>query len=204
MTGIKTIKYNGKLYRANQTSFIPRGKASNNYRNAPMKYFTLNKSELKTYIPRGRPYVKNWKTTEEIELVDILDLSTRKALENIPALKSALKIAFPIKNNSVTRVSTEESKNKDDIVLGILCELGYDGYYMNSVGGFHSEVGLCPRALYKLELEEVKRNTSSGVEGPTKKKSRSRFNNNNNNNTRRRPRFTMNINNNYTPRGSLF
>lgn len=204
MTGIKTRKYNGKLYRANQTSFIPRGKASNNYRNAPMKYFTLNKSELKTYIPRGRPYVKNWKTTEEIELVDILDLSTRKALENIPALKSALKIAFPIRNNSVTRVSTEESKNKDDIVLGILCELGYDGYYMNSVGGFHSEVGLCPRALYKLELEEVKRNTSSGVEGPTKKKSRSRFNNNNNNNTRRRPRFTMNINNNYTPRGSLF
>jgi hypothetical protein len=204
MTGIKTIKYNGKLYRANQTSFIPRGKASNNYRNAPMKYFTLNKSELKTYIPRGRPYVKNWKTTEEIELVDILDLNTRKALENIPALKSALKIAFPIRNNSVTRVSTEESKNKDDIVLGILCELGYDGYYMNSVGGFHSEVGLCPRALYKLELEEVKRNTSSGVEGPTKKKSRSRFNNNNNNNTRKRPRFTMNINNNYTPRGSLF
>ena len=204
MTGIKTIKYNGKLYRANQTSFIPRGKASNNYRNAPMKYFTLNKSELKTYIPRGRPYVKNWKTTEEIELVDILDLNTRKALENIPALKGALKIAFPIRNNSVTRVSTEESKNKDDIVLGILCELGYDGYYMNSVGGFHSEVGLCPRALYKLELEEVKRNTSSGVEGPTKKKSRSRFNNNNNNNTRRRPRFTMNINNNYTPRGSLF
>jgi hypothetical protein len=169
-----------------------------------MKYFTLNKSELKTYIPRGRPYVKNWKTTEEIELVDILDLNTRKALENIPALKSALKIAFPIRNNSVTRVSTEESKNKDDIVLGILCELGYDGYYMNSVGGFHSEVGLCPRALYKLELEEVKRNTSSGVEGPTKKKSRSRFNNNNNNNTRKRPRFTMNINNNYTPRGSLF
>jgi hypothetical protein len=203
MSTIKTIKYNGNLYRANQTSFIPQGKASNNYRNAPMKYFTLNKSELKTYIPRGRPYVKNWKTTEEVELVDILDLNTRNALEDIPRLKNALKIAFPIKNNSVTRVSTEESKNKDDIVLGILCELGYDGYYMKSVGGFHSEVGLCPRALSKLKLEKVKRNTNSGIEGPTKKKSRSRLNYNNNN-TKKRSRFTMNNNNNYKPRGSLF
>jgi hypothetical protein len=199
---IKTRKYAGKLYRANETSFIPGSKASNNYRNAPMKYFTLNKSELKTYIPRGRPYVKNWKTTEELELVDILDLSTRRALEKITGLKSALNIAFPVEKNLVLRVSTELTKNQDDIVLGKLCELGYDGYYMETIGGFHSEVGLCPRALYKLELEKSTRNTTTGVEGPTKKKRRTNNRNNNRNNgTRRRSRFTLN--NNF-PKGSLF
>jgi hypothetical protein len=205
MTDIKTIKYNGKLYRANQTSYIPKGKASNNYKNAPMKYFTTNKSELKAYIPRNRPYVKNWKTTEELELVNILDLNTRKALEGIPDLKSALDIAFPINNNTrVLRVSTEITKNQDDIVLGKLCKSGYDGYYMEPVGGFHSEVGLCPKALYKLELEKVKRNTNAGIAGPTKKKRRFNNNNNtrrfNNNNNTRRSRFTLNN----IPRGSLF
>jgi hypothetical protein len=215
---IKTRTYNGKLYRANETSFIPGSKASNNYKNAPMKYFTLNKSELKTYIPRGRPYVKNWKTTAPLELVDILDLSTRRALESTPGLKGALKIAFPVEKNLVLRVSTELTKNQDDIVLGKLCELGYDGYYMETIGGFHSEVGLCPKALHKLELEKSKRNTNTGIEGPTKKKRRPSNNNNNgtlrqprfalnmnnNNGTRRRPRFTLNNNNNSVIKGSLF
>jgi hypothetical protein len=202
MSEIKTINYNGRLYRANHNSFIPRGRASNNYKNAPMKYFTLNKSELKSYIQRDRPYVKNWKTVEKLELVDILDLNTRKTLEDIPKLKKALNIAFPIRDNNVFRVSTEETKNQDDTVLGILCELGYDGYYMKSIEDFHSEVGLCPRALYKLELEKVKRNTNSGIAGPTKKKRRinNNQNNNQNNGTRRQSRFTMNNN----IRGSLF
>ena len=201
---IKTRTYNGKLYRANSTSFITSGKASNNYRNAPMKYFTLNSSELKTYIPRGRPYVKNWKTTDSLELVDILDLNTRKALEAIPGLKNALNIAFPIEKNVVLRVSTELTKNQDDIVLGKLCELGYDVYYMETIGGFHSEVGLCPKALRKLELEQSKRNTNTGVEGPTKKNRRAKRNNNNN--TRRKPSFSLNNenNNNSFPRVSLF
>jgi hypothetical protein len=209
MSAIKTKVYNGNLYRANERSFTPFSKASNNYRGAPMKYFTLDKGELSAYTRYGKPYVKTWATTEDLELVDILDINTRKALEAIPALKDSLSVAFPIIRNKVSRVSTEETKHHDDIVLKIICDLGYDGYYMKRLTNnnryvFHSEVGLCPRAFYKLELQSVKRNAPPETRrnNSNKKKSRSRFTrrNNNNNNNNMGMYFSPPV----RPRGSLF
>lgn len=214
MNAIKTKIYNGSLYRANERSFTPFSKASDNYKGAPMKYFTLNKSELSAYTRYGKPYIKTWLTTDDLELVDILDLNTRKALEDVrglrdsPVLKDSLNIAFPIISNKVSRISTEETKHHDDIVLKIICDLGYDGYYMKRIKNnnryvFHSEVGLCPRAFHKLELQSVKRNAPPETRrnNTNKKKSRSRFtrrNNNNNNN------MGMYFSPPVRPRGSLF
>ncbi len=189
-----TYKSNSYLFRANEHSFAKNGRASNNYRGAPMKYFTLNEREVNTYTRFGKPYVKTWEVTEDLNLVDILDLNTRKALGKIPELKESIDIAFPIKQNKVSRRSEEHTKHHDDNVLKIICDLGYDGYYMKNLTNnnkyvFHSEVGLCPKAYHKLKLEKyelkaapkTRRNNNS-----THKKSRSRFtqrkNNNNNNN----------------------
>ncbi len=155
-----TYKSNSYLYRANERSFRINGRASNNYRGAPMKYFALNEREVNTYTRFGKPYVKTWEVTEDLNLVDILDLKTRKALATIPELKESIEIAFPIKQNKVSRESQENTKHHDDNVLRIICDLGYDGYYMKNLTNnkdkyvFHSEVGLCPRAYHKLKLKK--------------------------------------------------
>jgi hypothetical protein len=97
-----TYKSNSYLYRANERSFPKNGRASNNYRGAPMKYFTVNEREVNTYTRFGKPYVKTWEVTEDLNLVDILDLKTRKALGTIPELTESIDIAFPIKQNKVS------------------------------------------------------------------------------------------------------
>jgi len=191
MSGVKTRTYEGNLYRADAKTTQALTKASNNYKNAPMKYFTLNKREVNTYTRYGKPFVKTWQTTDKLNLVDILDLKTRKALEDVPNIKKSINIAFPIKNNKVMRISEEDTQDHDDVVLKIICGLGYDGYYMETLTEpgykFHSEVGLCPRAFDKLELVEVERKAPP----ETKKKGTKSFSNRKHNNvTNRFNRFT--------------
>jgi hypothetical protein len=175
MNNIKTIPFKNKLFRANKDLFNNNGKliykaninknilastnyknilASVNYKNANMKYFTLNRSETNAYTKEGTTYVKNWDVIEDLDLVDILDLSTRRALEDKfksnTIFTNAINSAFPVINNKVHRISS--STNEDNKILEKICELGYDGYYMESKGSFHSEVGLCKRAFRKLKL----------------------------------------------------
>ena len=176
MNTIKTIKFKAPLFRANKNIFkkLPNGTerkiynsssakkntlASNNYKNAPVKYFTLNRKNVEAYTKEGTTHIKNWNVTNELNLVDILDLDTRKALENkfkndIVFVK-AINEAFPIIDNKVHRISS--SSEEDNNVLNKICELEYDGYYMNVEGkniGFHSEVGLCKKAFGKLKLNK--------------------------------------------------
>lgn len=216
MSVIKTRLYEGNLYRADAKSFKTQAKASNNYKNAPMKYFTLNKREVNTYTRYGKPFVKTWQTTDKLNLVDILDLETRKALEDTPNIKKSINIAFPIKNGKVMRVSEEDTQDHDDVVLKIICGLGYDGYYMETLKEpgfkFHSEVGLCPRAYDKLELAEVERKAppetkkkgtislSNRKQNNVRPRLNNRFTRSNTRNTRKnktsRALFSMNNNNN--------
>lgn len=195
MSEIKTIQFSSKLFRANKDLFNNKGKliyrantntnilASNNYKNAPLKYFTLNKSELSAYTKEGTTYKKEWNVINNLNLVDILDLNTRKALEkefNSPELKNALKYAFPINNNN-NKVSRNSFNVKiDNKILNKICELGYDGYYMKTIDAFHSEVGLCNKAFSKLKLLKSDR-TIEAPRIPSKTKRRSRLINYNNN-----------------------
>lgn len=212
MNNIKTIEFSGELYRADNRTSINGISASNNYRNAPMKYFTLHKSETNTYTRYGKPFVKTWVVSQErpLVLIDIMNRHTRNSIRNSIGAQ-ALNIAFPInEEGSVYRVSEENTKSMNDRVLGSICELGnYDGYIMNSqqnrkgVGSFHSEVGLCKHAFDKLKLVEAVRAAPPSLQRPTLK--RRRYNNNtrnarSNNNTRRNiknsrlvvPKFSFN------------
>jgi hypothetical protein len=168
MDKIKSIDYNGVLFRANKNLYknnklylaskAKRGNlASVNYKNAPTKYFTLKRSNVNAYTKNGETFTKNWSVIETLKLVDILDLKTRKVLEekfkNDEKFVDAITQAFPIDGNTVRRISN--SSEEDNQVLNKICELGYDGYYMNAEErriGFHSEVGLCNKAFNKLKL----------------------------------------------------
>jgi hypothetical protein len=201
MNRLKTINFSGKLYRANKSNTRKNIKnilASNEYKNAPVKYFTLTNKEVNAYTKYGTTYKKSWTINTPLKLVDILDLSTRTELEKYFVSKNeknALNSAFPINiNNSyVSRNST--NVNIDNIVLEKLCSMGYDGYYMKTINAFHSEVGLCKNALSKLKF-----NTSTKVIAPTrvnkyKKPSYSRNNENNKNNKKVTLKRRLNLNN---------
>jgi hypothetical protein len=214
MEEIKTLNYSGKLFRANTQNYRVGSLASNNYRNAPIKYFTLDKNEIKAYTKYGKPFEKTW-NARDLNLVNILDLSTRQRLESLfnQNQKRSLRIAFPIVNGEVSRISEENSKTDDDTVLKALCELGFDGYLMEKIPNrFHSEVGLCPTAFSKLTLLDSKR-ALVAPSLPSRTKRRSRFNNNNNknknnnNNYRKKRSFTNKNNKNKNkplPKFSLF
>lgn len=171
MDKIKSINYDGLLFRANKNLYTknktkliysaskakPNNLASVNYKNAPTKYFTLKRNNVNAYTKKDTTYTKNWRVTRTLKLVDILDLNTRKALEekfkNDTEFVNAITEAFPIYGNTVRRISS--SSEEDNRVLNKICELDYDGYYMNVEGrriGFHSEVGLCNKAFNKLKL----------------------------------------------------
>jgi hypothetical protein len=155
MIGIKIKNFRGKLYRANKTNANKNIFALMNYRGAPRKYFTLRKNELSAYTKEGTSYKKTWKVLSDLKLVDILDPETRKNLERYFTTtneKNALKRAFPVNKNKPSRNSF--SVKVDNIVLDKLCDLGYDGYYMETISAFHSEVGLCSKAFDKLQLSE--------------------------------------------------
>ena len=222
MDKIKTIQYKGPLFRANKNLYNKTNKliylaseakpgilASVNYKNAPTKYFTLKKSNVNAYTKKGTTYTKNWNVTNVLNLVDILDLSTREYLENKfkndKNFVNAITEAFPIDGKIVRRISS--SSEEDNQIIDKICKLGYDGYYMDVEGkniGFHSEVGLCNKAFSKLKLmKNSERKYVPNNTAPRKTKSRFRPNNNNNN-TRKRSRFTFNNDNNSFPRGSLF
>jgi hypothetical protein len=151
---IKTINFTGDLWRADKT-------AARNYTGAPIKYFALTEANANIYLNSAhREFMKQWrvKEGESLKLINILDRGTRNSL-GAAMPKPHFNIAFPIKNNTVSRVSTENTKASDDAVLLALCELGgYDGYIMEPIKNvFHSEVGLCAPALKKLELYSSKR-----------------------------------------------
>jgi hypothetical protein len=196
---LKVIRLNTRdfLYRANKEKFIkfnpeasialPNHLAIEEYNkkkngtNIDIKYFTLNKNELKAYTKYGMPYIKKWKPIDEIRLIDILHLPTRTALEKIIGSES-LSISFPVEKNKVLRISEEDTKNHDDKVLQAICKLGLDGYYMkrltNNTGNyiFHSEVGLCRQAFKKLRIDTIEKiiepprgpnKTRKNIETPT-------------------------------------
>ena len=199
--GIKIVKYSGSLWRADKNS-------STRYSNTNIKYFALSEPEIQTYVEKAHnPYKNHWITKEGqiLNLVDILDLSTRKSLELMPEMsKNALNFSFPVNKNKVLR---ESDFKPDNTVLRGICALGYDGYFMKNLTNkgdyiFHSEIGLCRSAFSKIELKETKINRSVAPTVPNRKKRFTR-NNNNNNNTRRKYLFAKNKNNNL-PRGSLF
>jgi hypothetical protein len=200
---LKVVHYNGRLYRADCERFSVGLLASQNYRQAPMKYFTLEKDETYSYSRRGFPFIKTWQTIRPLILIDIFDVPTRNALKELIGA-SAIDIAFPIHSEGfVYRVSEENTKNKDDDVLRGICEQGvFDGYYMERqqsrenghVSGFHSEVGLCPHAFNKLQLSEIEKDPNAP---PCVKR-------NQNEKTKKKPRnYTYNNSNKYNKHNNI-
>lgn len=180
----KILKNGQQLFRANKTNSRNNTVASTNYRGATFKYFTLTKNEVSAYTKYGTTYTKTLEITDDLNLIDILDYKTREELESdfiTNNEKKALNTAFPIENNTVSRNSI--NVNTDNIVLKRLCELGYDGYYMKTINAFHSEVGLCSRALSKLKLVKSEKVVMPNKvnKNKTKTKKKSRYTNNNNN-----------------------
>jgi hypothetical protein len=162
---MKSEPFQGELYRADENKFSIKGSAKNNYRGYKIKYFTLKKNEVNNYIKHGKPYVKTWETTRKLNLLDILDLETRLELAEIIGPRS-LNISFPVNENTVSRESSKNIQYHDDRVLTDICnKTDYDGYYMRSLNKngryvFHSEVGLCKKAIDTLVLKGI--NNESG------------------------------------------
>ena len=70
---LKIVRFRDRLYRANRSTFTVGSKASNDYRGAPIKYFTLNEDELKAYTKYGMPYKKTWEPESDLVLqVDLV------------------------------------------------------------------------------------------------------------------------------------
>jgi hypothetical protein len=197
INGLKIIRTTNPIYRADKEYSKIGGIASNIYEDAPIKYFTLNESELSAYTKYGMPYKKTWEPTEELVLIDILDKPTREKLAELIGTES-LNIAFPINGNKVSRVSEEDTRIHDDNVLKAICSLnplidglGLDGYYMDKIikrvknnNGvnvnktiFHSEVGLCSKAFNKIKLIDSKKSNNA----PAINRKRTKRNNNNRN-----------------------
>lgn len=220
---LRVVRVRVPLYRANKTRLysykpnmtmgLPDHLATAEYSNAPFKYFTLNKNELKAYTKYGMPFMKTWRPQEDLVLVDILHKPTRDALAKIIGSES-LNVAFPLNGNTVSRISNENTRVYDDNVLRSICDLGLDGYYMKRLANnnkivFHSEVGLCKRAFSKLRIEDIEktleppraptRNYSHNSARKTRRSILNNSNNNNNNNnkgkgkgkTRKAPRLSL-------------
>ena len=200
MSAIRTIEYEGDLWRADR-------ERSSNYSTATIKYFALTEPEIQTYVEKAKfLYKKHWRTKDgqTLNLIDILHLPTRRELEKAID-KTALNTAFPIVGNKVSRISEEETKHRDYEVLNAICALGYDGYYMKALKNnngkyvFHSEIGLCYAAFHKIKLVDVIKNETVAPNLPGKK--RRSFGRPLNNNTRKknrlsRSRLSFNNNNN--------
>ncbi len=193
---LKIIRYSGDLYRADKLR-------NNTYTSAAIKFFALTEKNTNSYA-RNAKFIKHMKVispSNPLILIDILDIPTRKSLSAIIG-SNALDMAFPIRNHNSTiqpeytnnmnilnttmiinnnnsyvgRFSNSNEGNPDYDALNAICKLGVvDGYYMNAVENFHSEVGLCARGLQKIQLVNV---TTSSVYIPSQivtKKSRSRL-----------------------------
>jgi hypothetical protein len=192
---LKTIVFSGNLYRADRNFASAGISAAQNYKDAPMKYFTLYKDETIAYTKYGMRNIKSWKVTAPLVLIDIFDISTRNSLKELIGA-DALNIAFPLnKNGKVYRVSEENTKNKNDDVLRNICSLGgVDGYLMHKqeersggIGSFHSEVGLCAKAFSKLVLVDLEKANVAPVIAPRRNKRKTVSN-------MRRLNFSMNNN----------
>jgi hypothetical protein len=192
---LKTIVFSGNLYRADRNFASVGISAAQNYKDAPMKYFTLYKDETSAYTKYGMRNIKTWKVSAPLVLIDIFDISTRNSLKELIGA-NALNVAFPLnKNGKVYRVSEENTKNKNDDVLRNICSLGaVDGYLMHKqeerIGGivsFHSEVGLCPKAFSKLVLIDLEKANVAPVIAPRRNKRKTVSN-------MRRLNFSMNNN----------
>lgn len=167
------------------------------------------------------------KKGNQLILIDILDIPTREALaeiigndaldkafpirydnenkvvqpetkNNIQSLNNAMYLAKNIKYIGRYSNSNSEEGNPDYDVLKALCSLGIvDGYYMEPVENFHSEIGLCACGLSKISLVGTSKSPAYIHQMQPVKKTRSRrfIKNNNNNNSN---------NNNIGVRASLF
>lgn len=174
--GLHMIRYRGSLYRAETYSYpnAQQGitRANEFYRNDPkvtgsyhVHFFTTRESETRSYENRYERPSRQWRVAndEELHLVDIMNVATRRELEQrLPAAAvHDLAIAFPIRHQRVIRHSEEDTAVVDRRVVMALCQLpNVDGYYMerqvanHSYGAqsFHSEIGLCVPAFHKLVL----------------------------------------------------
>ncbi len=127
------------------------------------------------------------KQDNQLILLDILDIPTREALAELighSALDIAFPIRYSkdykviqpesnsnsqslnnamYMNKNITHIgrysnSNPATGNPDYDVLKAICSLGIvDGYYMEPVENFHSEIGLCGKALSKLKLVSTSR-----------------------------------------------
>lgn len=174
---LAVVNYVGNLYRADTDDKYARTGilASQNYAGAQIKFFTTTKEETESYTRHNKPLVKTWKPLKSLVLVNMFDLDTRNAVRNLFAennAKYALNTAFPLNQSGrVYRFSDVKTAEEDYLFLRTLCAYGIpvDGFIVErqdprpGVGAFHSEVGLCGRALEHLQLvAEPERKSAPG------------------------------------------
>jgi hypothetical protein len=208
---MKVKEFSGQLFRAEKSKGMNHTRANQHYnRNIPYHFFTTVKNEVESYRKFGTTYTKTWQTTEPLLLIDIMDFDTRKMLEK-QINKQQLNVAFPIIDQTVYRVSEDDTVHTDSAILGAICSLRHndgrpiDGYYMKrqdkplppSIIPFHSEIGLCQNAFRKLMLVTSEKLVRSN-RAPNRSSKRKRPNNtirltrNNNNNIPKRPKTHYN------------
>ncbi len=173
-----------------------------------IRYFSLTREEVVSYARRKAPYIRTFKTTSPLRLLDMQNPSTRETLlrrfSGDKQITNAIKTAFQEKNGRIYRFSSIETQSLNDMSLKSICELNdVDGYYTpkestNPLFRFHSEIGLCRKAFHKLQLVHTEKSGLSAmnnvgiswqVGNPSAGIKRTKRNNNNNNNTKEPPKL---------------
>jgi hypothetical protein len=151
----KVALYNDLLYRMDrEDDNRPLG-------TAVYKYFTTNENEAILGYSREYQILRRWRPRRTLVLLHLFNVDTRAAFRALlnEEEQANLNFAFPLQNNVVSRVSEEDSTNRDyriaDAVCRIFREHGLDGYYVGASSTLHSEVMLCQHTLQEGVLEYV-------------------------------------------------
>lgn len=136
-TPLQVVIYQSPLYRGDE-EYSGRQRANRHYGTDYHKFFATQESATVTYIKNKEyAYVKKWTPTEPLRLLDMNNLPTRLALNDLLANQEALHTAFPVYNQTVYRFSADGTAKTADVpVLREICGLhadddtSIDGYYI--------------------------------------------------------------------------
>lgn len=128
---------------------------------------------IREYISKSGRYIKTFRLKPD-QVLRLIDMSQPATRIWVASMMSAVEVesldhSFPLRGDTVARVSGEEEEAHDLIVMIAICEIlarhpVADGYYSAAQpSGFHAEIGLCPSAFPKFV--HVRTNVGR-VEGP--------------------------------------
>ena len=159
------------LYRANDLNPVAERTGMDTIYDRPRPVYFVNQlnanyRQLREYLAKSGPYVKTFRLKAG-EVLRLIDMSKAASWAWVASMMTdeeldSLNVSFPLKGDSVKRVSGDDEEEDDLNVVKAICDIlkrhpVADGYYSEEQprsaeqpDGFHAEVGLCPAAFTKF------------------------------------------------------